>query len=137
MCVGMSEKRFITDGGFRVLDTWFGYMGENEPTKREIKEKDYHVIGEAMTTDDADNFCKILNEQSEEIIHYCNFSLHDILDKKNKKINELQEQINTMKGGFDESNEIIGELEQENEQLKKENKEIKEKNERLFGDSDD
>ena len=81
----MTEKRYINDI-FDIYDTWFGYMGEDEPTEREIREKDYLLIGVAHSQEDAESICEKLNEQHEELIEYCNFSLHDLLDKKNKEI---------------------------------------------------
>ncbi len=86
----MNEKRFINDVS-EILDTWFGYMGEDEPTEREINEKDFFLIGVARSQRDAENICEKLNEQNEELIEYCNFSLHDLLDKKNKEIEQLKQ----------------------------------------------
>lgn len=63
--IKLTEKRYMPYYE-EVLDTWFGYDGNNEPTEREIKEKDYLVIGECKTTDDADNVCKRLNELNDE-----------------------------------------------------------------------
>jgi signal transduction histidine kinase len=62
----MTEKRFINDVS-EILDTWFGYMGEEEPSEREIKEKDYLVIGVARSQRDAESICEKLNEQNKEI----------------------------------------------------------------------
>ena len=92
----MTEKRFINDVS-EILDTWFGYMGEDEPTEREIKEKDYLLIGVARSQRDAESICEKLNEQNEELISYCNFSLHDLLDKKNKEIEQLKQDIENLK----------------------------------------
>ena len=46
---------------------------------------------------DTDEYLKKINEMSDEIeqlkqdlTEYCNFSLHDVLDKKNKEIERLQ-----------------------------------------------
>ena len=36
----------------------------------------------------------VMNEQSDELVEYCNFSLHDLLDKKNKEIEELKKAFN-------------------------------------------
>ena len=85
----MTEKRFINDVS-EILDTYFGYMGTEEPSEREIKEKDYLLIGVARSQRDAESICEKLNEQNEELIEYCNFSLHDLLDKKNKEIEQLK-----------------------------------------------
>jgi hypothetical protein len=87
----MTEKRFINDVS-EILDTWFGYMGEEEPSEREIKEKDYLVIGVARSQRDAESICEKLNEQNKELM-YCKFSLHDLLDKKNKEIEQLKQRI--------------------------------------------
>ena len=91
----MTEKRFINDVS-EILDTWFGYMGEDEPTEREIWEKDYLLVGVARSQKDAENICEKLNEQNEELIEYCNFSLHDLLDKKNKEIEQLKKRISEL-----------------------------------------
>lgn len=96
----MTEKRFINDVT-EILDTWFGYMGEDEPTEREIREKDYLLIGVARSQKDAENICEKLNEQNEELISYCNFSLHDLLDKKNKEIEQLKQQNKELKSDND------------------------------------
>ena len=85
----MTEKRFINDVS-EILDTYFGYRGTKEPSEREIKEKDYLLIGVARSQRDAESICEKLNEQNEELIGYCNFSLHDVLDKKNKENEQLK-----------------------------------------------
>lgn len=85
------NKRFINDVS-EILDTYFGYMGTEEPSEREIKEKDYLLIGVARSQRDAESICEKLNEQNEELIEYCNFSLHDVLDKKNKENEQLKKQ---------------------------------------------
>lgn len=102
----MTEKRFINDVS-EILDTWFGYMGEDEPTEREIKEKDYLLIGVARSQRDAENICEKLNEQNEELIEYCNFSLHDLLDKKNKEIEQLKQKLQIYKSdGMETLNDL-------------------------------
>lgn len=90
------NKRFINDVS-EILDTYFGYMGTDEPTEREIREKDYLLIGVARSQRDAESICEKLNEQNEELISYCNFSLHDLLDKKNKEIEQLKQSVNNLK----------------------------------------
>ena len=92
----MTEKRYIyaSDGvSFEILDSWFGYTGDDEPTEREIEEYDFLVIGLAPDQDAAEGICRRLNDQQDEIIHLSNFGLHVILDKKNKKIKELEQRI--------------------------------------------
>lgn len=91
----MTEKRFMSDIT-NVFDTWFGYMGENEPTEREIKENDYLLIGIAESQSDAESICEKLNELNDEVIEYCNFSLHDLLYKKNKEIEQLKSRIHDL-----------------------------------------
>ena len=81
----MTEKRYMPYYE-EVLDTWFGYDGINEPTEWEIREKDYLVIGECKTTDDADNVCKRLNElqkEKEELKQFKSKVL-ELLDEKIK-----------------------------------------------------
>ena len=113
----MTDKRFINDVS-EILDTYFGYMGTEEPSEREIKEKDYLLVGVARSQRDAENICEKLNEQNEELISYCNFSLHDLLDKKNKEIEQLKQAISDWKGSYDELYQDIKILEKENKELK-------------------
>jgi vacuolar-type H+-ATPase subunit I/STV1 len=84
------ESRYVRDYN-DIMDTWFGCYGDEEPTEREIKEKDYFLLGVAKSQDDAESICERLNEQNDELIEYSNFSLHDLLDKKNKEINQLKQ----------------------------------------------
>ncbi len=134
----MNEKRFINDVS-EILDTYFGYMGEDEPTEREIKEKDYLVIGVARSQKDAESICEKLNEQNEELIEYSNFSLHDLLDKKNKEIEQLKQDIEYWKQvASHNSNELnvfqhqLIELDDENKQLKQQNKKFEENINHIF-----
>lgn len=95
----MTEKRYIYASvgvAFEILDSWFGYIGDDEPTEREIEEYDYLVIGLAPDQDAAEGICRRLNDQQDEINHLSNFGLHVILDKKNKEIEQLKQQINDM-----------------------------------------
>jgi len=90
----MTEKRYIYVSigiGFEILDSWFGYTGDGEPTEREIEEYDYLVIGLASNQDVAEGICRRLNDQQDEINHLSNFGLHVILDKKNKEIEQLKQ----------------------------------------------
>lgn len=90
----MTEKRYIYASvgvGYEILDSWLGYMGDSEPTEREIEEYDFLVIGLAPDQDSADGICRRLNDQQDEINHLSNFGLHVILDKKNKEIEELKQ----------------------------------------------
>lgn len=92
----MTEKRYIYASvgiSFEILDSWFGYTGDDEPTEREIEEYDFLVIGLATDKDAAEGICRRLNDQQDEINHLSNFGLHVILDKKNKKIKELEQKI--------------------------------------------
>ena len=92
----MTEKRYIYASvgvAFEILDSWFGYTGDDEPTEREIEEYDYLVIGLAPDQDAAEGICRRLNDQQDEINHLSNFGLHVILDKKNKEIKQLKQQI--------------------------------------------
>ena len=91
----MTEKRYIYGSvgrEFEILDSWFGYTGDGEPTEREIEEYDYLVIGLASDQDAAEGICRRLNDQQDEINHLSNFGLHVILDKKNKEIEQLKKQ---------------------------------------------
>ena len=92
----MSEKRYIytnigTGYGYEILDSWFGYTGDDEPTEQEIETYDYLVIGLASNQDAAEGICRRLNEQQDEINHLSNFGLHVTLDKKNKENEELKQ----------------------------------------------
>lgn len=90
----MTEKRYIYANigiGYEILDSWFGYTGDDEPTEREIEEYDYLVIGLASNQDAAEGICRRLNDQQDEINHLSNFGLHVILDKKNKEIEQLKQ----------------------------------------------
>lgn len=92
----MTENRYIYASigvGYEILDSWFGYTGDGEPTEREIEEYDYLVIGLASNQDAAEGICRRLNDQQDEINHLSNFGLHVILDKKNKEIEELKQQL--------------------------------------------
>ena len=92
----MTEKRYIYANigiGYEILDSWFGYTGDDEPTEREIEEYDYLVIGLASNQDAAEGICRRLNDQQDEINHLSNFGLHVILDKKNKEIEQLKQFI--------------------------------------------
>lgn len=92
----MTEKRYIYASvgvGYEILDSWFGYIGDSEPTEREIEEYDYLVIGLAPDQDSADGICRRLNDQQDEINHLSNFGLHVILDKKNKENEQLKSTI--------------------------------------------
>lgn len=82
---------------YEILDSWFGYTGDDEPTEREIEEYDYLVIGRASNQDAAEGICRRLNDQQDEINHLSNFGLHVILDKKNKEIEQLKQQIHYLK----------------------------------------
>ena len=91
----MTENRYIYASigvGYEILDSWFGYTGDGEPTEREIEEYDYLVIGLAPNQDAAEGICRRLNDQQDEINHLSNFGLHVILDKKNKEIEQLKQQ---------------------------------------------
>ena len=90
----MSEKRYIyvkVGIVYEILDSWFGYTGDDEPTEREIEEYDYLVIGLASNQDAAEGICRRLNDQQDEINHLSNFGLHVTLDKKNKENEELKQ----------------------------------------------
>ena len=76
---------------YEILDSWFGYTGDDEPTEREIEEYDYLVIGLASNQDAAEGICRRLNEQQDEINYLSNFGLHVTLDKKNKENEELKQ----------------------------------------------
>ena len=94
----MTGKRYIYADigigyGYEILDSWFGYTGDDEPTEREIEEYDYLVIGLASNQDAAEGICRRLNDQQDEINHLSNFGLHVILDKKNKEIEQLKSTI--------------------------------------------
>ena len=95
----MTEKRYIyTDigvgRGYEILDSWFGYTGDDEPTEDEIDTYDYFVIGIASNKDAAEGICRRLNDQQDEINHLSNFGLHVILDKKNKENKQLKQRNN-------------------------------------------
>lgn len=64
----MTEKRFIYSSGvgFEILDSYFGYIGDDEPTEQEIEEWDYLVIGLASNQDSAEGICRKLNELFDE-----------------------------------------------------------------------
>ena len=67
----MTTKRYIYASvgvSFEILDSWFGYTGDEEPTEREIEEYDFLVIGIAPDKDSADGICRRLNDQNDEII---------------------------------------------------------------------
>lgn len=90
----MNEKRYIYANigiGYEILDSWFGYTGDGEPTEREIEEYDYLVIGLAPNQDAVEGICRRLNDPQDEINHLSNFGLHVILDKKNKEIEQLKQ----------------------------------------------
>ena len=92
----MTEKRYIYTNigigyGYEILDSWFGYTGDDEPTEQEIETYDYLVIGLASNQDAAEGICRRLNDQQDEINHLSNFGLHVILDKKNKENEELKQ----------------------------------------------
>ena len=96
--IKMTGKRYIYADigigyGYEILDSWFGYTGDDEPTEREIEEYDYLVIGLASNQDAAEGICRRLNDQQDEINHLSNFGLHVILDKKNKEIEQLKSTI--------------------------------------------
>ena len=90
----MSEKRYIyakVGIVYEILDSWFGYTGDDEPTEQEIETYDYLVIGLASNQDAAEGICRRLNDQQDEINHLSNFGLHVTLDKKNKENEELKQ----------------------------------------------
>lgn len=92
----MTEKRYIYTNigigyGYEILDSWFGYTGDDEPIEQEIETYDYLVIGLASNQDAAEGICRRLNDQQDEINHLSNFGLHVILDKKNKENEELKQ----------------------------------------------
>ena len=96
----MTEKRYIYADigiGYEILDSWFGYTGDDEPTEREIEEYDYLVIGLASNQDAAEGICRRLNDQQDEINYLSNFGLHVILDKKNKEIEQLKQENKELK----------------------------------------
>ena len=106
----MTENRYIYAGigiGFEILDSWFGYTGDGEPTEREIEEYDYLVIGLASNQDAAEGICRRLNDQQDEINHLSNFGLHVILDKKNKEIEELKSENENLKITIDARDTLI------------------------------
>lgn len=91
----MTEKRYIyasVGRGYEILDSWFGYIGDEAPTEREMEEYDFLVIGLAPDQDSADGICRRLNDQQDEINHLSNFGLHVMLDKKNKEIEQLRKE---------------------------------------------
>ena len=120
----MTEKRYIYASigvGYEILDSWFGYTGDDEPTEREIEEYDYLVIGLAPNQDAAEGICRRLNDQQDEINHLSNFGLHVILDKKNKEIEQLKTQLSEQGTQIDflkDENKHMRKLVNENEQLK-------------------
>ena len=92
----MTEKRYIyidmgIGYGYEILDSWFGYTGDDEPTEQEIEEYNYLLIGLAPNQDAAEGICRRLNDQQDEINYLSNFGLHVILDKKNKENEELKQ----------------------------------------------
>ena len=124
----MTENRYIYASigvGYEILDSWFGYTGDGEPTEREIEEYDYLVIGLASNQDAAEGICRRLNDQQDEINHLSNFGLHVILDKKNKEIEELKSKLEKSKKAHSNCDKLWWELHDEKEQLEKENKELK------------
>lgn len=89
----MTEKRYIyasVGREYEILDSWFGYIGDEAPTEREIEEYDFLVIGLAPDQDAAEGICRRLNDQQDEINQLSNFGLHVMLDKKNKEIEQLK-----------------------------------------------
>ena len=93
---------------YEILDSWFGYTGDDEPTEREIEEYDYLVIGLASNQDAAEGICRRLNEQQDEINYLSNFGLHVTLDKKNKENEELKQRNEFLKKRCDEYWEEAG-----------------------------
>ena len=64
----MTEKRYIYASigiGYEILDSWFGYTGDSEPTEQEIEEYDYLVIGLASNQYAAEGICRRLNDQQD------------------------------------------------------------------------
>ena len=146
----MTEKRYMSYYG-EVLDTWFGYDGNNEPTEWEIREKDYLVIGECKTTDDADNVCKRLNELQNEvdILKASNVEMEDYLARLEEKNEQLKSEYKLLhiqyrdlqkfvENNFDEYltqeklNRQIIKLSDENEQLKQSYKEFEDECQSTF-----
>ncbi|WP_296849086.1 hypothetical protein [uncultured Methanobrevibacter sp.] len=94
----MTEKRYIYASvglGYEILDSWFGYIGDEAPTEREIEEYDYLVIGIAPDQDSAEGICRRLNDQQDKIERLFNFGIRAILDEKNKEneLKQFQEQV--------------------------------------------
>lgn len=86
------NKRYVYDFNgvtYDVMDSYFDPYG-NSVTEFDIQHKDYFCIGSTVSQKDAESICERLNEQNDELIEYCNFSLHDVLDKKNKEIEKLK-----------------------------------------------
>lgn len=133
----MTKKRYIYTNigigyGYEILDSWFGYTGDDEPTEQEIETHDYLVIGLASNQDAAEGICRRLNDQQDEINHLSNFGLHVILDKKNKENEELKQrndrqakQLDRLYGLIEEKDwtalsDIIDDFKRCEEQLQKE-----------------
>lgn len=92
----MTEKRYIyasVGRGYEILDSWFGYIGDEAPTEQEMEEYDFLVIGLAPDQDSADGICRRLNDQQDEINQLSNFGLHVMLDKKNKEIEQFKKAL--------------------------------------------
>ena len=124
----MTENRYIYASigiGYEILDSWFGYTGDGEPTEREIEEYDYLVIGLASNQDAAEGICRRLNDQQDEINHLFNFGLHVILDKKNKEIEELKKENKKLQGKYDKQLWLYNGLGCEYDCLKEENEQLK------------
>ena len=109
----MTEKRYIYTNigigyGYEILDSWFGYTGDDEPTEQEIETYDYLVIGLASNQDAAEGICRRLNDQQDEINHLSNFGLHVILDKKNKENEQLKQHNTELINKIDFLERVIG-----------------------------
>lgn len=135
----MSEKRYIYASvgiSFEILDSYFGYTGDDEPTEREIEEYDYLVIGLASNQDSADGICRKLNELYEENEQLKSdiIAIEKRADKVWEENEQLKKEYNKLKHRHSLLHDVCIEAECDRDRyhkdvlsLEKENEQLKEK----------
>ncbi len=99
----MTEKRFKLDSEVGFIDTQ--KCGGDTMTL-------FEVVVELNKLNDENNQLK------EDLEEYCNFSLHDVLDKKNKEIGQLKFQNQQLDIDIMNNQLAYCDLKKENKQLK-------------------
>ena len=96
----MTEKRFTTDNGSHedvcLVDNLT--KKEYESNFEDMVSLMNDIWNQTQRFEKHNQRLEKENEQlKKDLEEYCNFSLHDVLDKKNKEIEQLKSEINMLK----------------------------------------